>query len=155
MTPDEAIEKMQQFRTKLIASLPDFSTRAAMDATGLIVHRIQEEGDNAEGSQLGNYTEGPYKKKRQKRGRQVEYVDLTMTRGGAGMFGSTGIVTQVVEPGIVRTKVAGRDEFTQKKLDWNAERYDTDLLKVNDKENQLIFESFQQHVDDLITEVGL
>lgn len=153
-TAEEYIERLREFQTKLSATLPKFVAQSAMDTTALIVHRIQEQGNNSEDVQLGNYISEPYKKKREKRGRQTAYVDLTMTRGGAGMFGSTGIVSESFDGAVVNVKMAGRDDFTQDKLDWNSERYG-DLLETSKKEEAILFESFEVFLSDLVDETGL
>jgi len=153
-TAEEYIERLHEFQSKLSATLPKFVAGAAMDTTALIVHRIQEQGNNYKDVQLGNYTSEPYKKKRESKGRQTDYVDLTMTRGGAGMFGSTGIVSETFDGKVVNVTVAGRDEFTANKLEWNSDRYG-DVLEVSKKEEGLLFESFEVFLSDLIQEVGL
>lgn len=149
-TPEEYLQKLERFTTLLIAELPKFTARQAMNATGLIVNRIQERGLNADEATLGIYTSEPYKKKRKAKGRQTEFVDLTFTRGGAGMFGSTGIVEEVNDVGISRVKVAGRDGFTQNKLDWNSDRYG-DVLDLTTGEVQLITTNYEDFLDELIT----
>jgi hypothetical protein len=154
MSAEEAIEKFENFQNSLTATLPAFVAQSAMDAKALIQDRIQEAGNNSYDIQLGNYTSEPYIKKRKKGGRQTAYVDLTMTRGGAGMFGSTGIVLEEANVGVVHVKVAGKDSFTQNKLDWNSERYG-DVLEVSKKEEALIFESFGVYLDGLIQDSGL
>lgn len=151
---EQYIERLHEFQAKLTATLPEFVAQRAMDATALIVHRIQEQGNNSNDAQLGNYISGPYKKKREKKGRQTAYVDLTMTRGGAGMFGSTGIVAQSFDGNVVKVSVGGKDEFTDNKLEWNSDRYG-DVLEVSKKEEGLLFESFEVFLSDLIQETGL
>ena len=153
-TPETYIEKLKQFEAKLMASLRSFTAQRAMDAKALIQDRIQERGLNAEEVQLGNYTSEPYKKKRQKGGRQTAYVDLTITRGGAGMFGSTGIIEERTEADSATTVVGGKDEFTANKLEWNSDRYG-DVLEVSKKEEQLIVDSFNGLLEELIAETGL
>ena len=153
-TAEDYIERIHQFQNKLTATLPRFVAQQAMDTKALIVHRIQEQGNNSEEVQLGNYAAGQYKKKREKAGRQTDYVDVTFTRGGAGMFGSTGIVSESFDGNIARAVVGGVDEFTANKLEWNSERYG-DLLKPSKKEEELLFESFHVYLHDLIEETGL
>lgn len=153
-TAEEYIERLHEFQAKLTATLPKFVAQRAMDTTALILHRIQEQGNNSNDVQLGNYISEPYKKKREKKGRQTAYVDLTMTRGGAGMFGSTGIVSEINNGGVVNVVVAGRDSFTQDKLDWNSDRYG-DVLEVSKKEEALLFESFEVFLSELVQETGL
>lgn len=153
-TPEQYIERLHEFQAKLTATLPKFVAQRAMDTKALIVHRIQEQGNNADEEQLGNYTSDAYMKKREKKGRQTSYVDVTFTRGGAGMFGSTGIVSETNTNGVVNVVVAGIDSFTQDKLEWNSDRYG-DLLEASKKEGELLFESFETFLSDLIQEVGL
>lgn len=153
-TPEEFIEKIHKFQNRLQAELPKFVNKQAMNATGLIINRIQERGLNADETQLGIYTSTPYKNKRKKAGRQTDYVDETFTRGGAGMLGSTGIVQESYSEGVAMVKVAGRDEFTQNKLDWNGERYG-DILNVTKAEDQLMLDNFEEFINDLIIEAGI
>lgn len=153
-TPEKYIQRLKNFNAKLAVGLPPFMARQAMDAKALVQSRVQEKGLNAEEASLGIYTSEPYKKQRQKKGRQVAHVDLTMTRGGAGMFGSTGLVEQSFENGIARVVVAGKDEFTQDKLEWNSERYG-DVLAVSAAEEKLLDESFTEFLQELIDETAL
>ncbi len=153
-TPDTYIKKLKKLRTSIEQGLPALMAQQAMDAKALVQSRIQEKGLNSEEEQLGIYTSEAYKKQRQKRGRQVAYVDLTNTRGGAGMFGSTGLVEQSFENGIAKVVVAGRDAFTQNKLEWNSDRYG-DVLQLTAGEKELIAESVGEFLNDLIEEIGL
>ncbi len=153
-SPEQYIERLHEFQQKLEARLPKFTAQQAMNATAQIVHRIQEQGTNADGAVLGVYTSEPYKNKRSKRGRQTEYVDLTFTRGGAGMFGSTGIVSETNANGVVNVVVAGRDSFTQDKLEWNSERYG-DVLELSKREEEILFQGFEDLLTELIIETGL
>jgi hypothetical protein len=148
MTPDEYINNMEAFQAELEGTFLNFCISQGMNAKALIQHRIQESGNNADDEQLGIYTSESYAKKREKRGRQIFYVDLTFTRGGAGMFGSTGVIQQSFANGIARVSVGGRDEFTAEKLGYNSERYG-DILRLNKKEEDLIDTEFSNYIEDL------
>lgn len=153
-SPEEYIARLEKFRARLQSELPPFVATTAMNAKALIQSRIQERGLNSDEEVLGIYTSEPYKKKREKKGRQTEYVDVTFTRGGAGMLGSTGIVSETFVNGIVTVKVAGKDEFTQNKLDWNSDRYG-DILETTKKEDALLLSTFEDFLQQLIDETNL
>lgn len=159
MTIAEYIERLKAFRGKVIARTPEFAARQVMDANALLQTRIINRGENSEGSTLGHYTNEDYINKRAKRGRQTLYVDLTFTRGGAGMFGSTGLIYQSTPDdlqanGTFKAVVGGRDEFTQKKLSWNSDRYGN-VLALNKAETKLITDSFDTFLLELAKESGL
>lgn len=153
-SPEEYIARLEKFRARLQSELPPFVATTAMNAKALIQSRIQERGLNSDEEVLGIYTSEPYKKKREKKGRQTEYVDVTFTRGGAGMLGSTGIVSETFVNGIVTVKVAGKDDFTQNKLDWNSDRYG-DILETTKKEDALLLSTFEDFLQQLIDETNL
>lgn len=153
-SPEEYIARLEKFRARLQSELPPFVATTAMNAKALIQSRIQERGLNSDEEVLGIYTSEPYKKKREKKGRQTEYVDVTFTRGGAGMLGSTGIVSETFVNGIVTVKVAGKDEFTQNKLDWNSDRYG-DILETTKKEDALLLSTYEDFLQELIDETNL
>lgn len=155
MSPEEYVARLSSFKAALERELPEFTAIQALDANALVQNRIINRGLNEEDVQLGMYTEGQYKKKREKRGRQTEYVDLTFTRGGAGMFGSTGLIFQEYQLGIARAVVGGKDEFTQNKLQWNSERYKTDVLGLTDDEVKLLDQNYTEWVESKIKEAGL
>ncbi len=154
MSLEEYIERLGEFRRLIIQRLPEFTAGKAMDVFAMIRLRIIERGLIGEDEIKNIYTSEPYKKKRRDQGRQTEYVDLTFTRGGAGMLGSTGLVLQEMNDGIAKASVAGRDEFTQDKLDWNSDRYG-DVLGINEKENEYVIEQFDKWVLELATEAGI
>jgi hypothetical protein len=153
-SPEEYIARLEKFRARLQSELPPFVATTAMNAKALIQSRIQERGLNSDEEVLGIYTSEPYKKKREKKGRQTEYVDVTFTRGGAGMLGSTGIVSETFVNGVVTVKVAGKDDFTQNKLDWNSDRYG-DLLETTKKEDELLLSTYEDFLQELIDETNL
>lgn len=154
MKIEEYIERVKKFKALLMARLPQFVAEQAMSTKSLLQLRVQERGEIGVNETVNAYTSEPYKKKREKRGRQTAFVDLTFTRGGAGMFGSTGLVLEEEANGIVKVSVGGRDEFTQNKLDWNSERYG-DVLAPSKEEEAAIVERFDKWVFDLAVETGI
>lgn len=161
MTPDEAIAKLEHFEGLVKQTILPFTVKMGFNAKALIQRRIQEESVMDDGSPLayvseemeGAYSTG-YARKRKARGRQIERVDLTMTRGGAGMFGSTGIVMEEFDGETAKVKVGGKDAFTDDKLTWNTERYGT-ILKLSKDEENIIEEAYDNYVNELAQEAGL
>lgn len=96
-----------------------------------------------------------YEEWRRLNGRQTSHKDFTFTRGGAGMFGSTGVVSEVSSDGRIRVTVGGKDLFTQQKLDWNSEDEGTDLLDLTKKERALLAEKLNHFFQSLIQKHGL
>ena len=154
MELEEHIERMKQFGKLLEVRMPDFVATAAMDLKAMIQHRTQEAGKIGDEEIVQIYMNEAYKRKRRERGRQTEYVDLTFTRGGAGMFGSTGIVLEESKPGEARVVVGGKDEFTQQKLDWNSDRYG-DILAPAKEEIDFIEKQFDKFLEQLAEEAGV
>ena len=151
---EEYILRLENFKRTLIQRLPEFVASQALNAFGMISHRIVESGLIGEEEVLQLYKSEPYKKKRKKAGRQTEHVDLTYTRGGAGMLGSTGLVLQEMNEGVALARVAGRDSFTQDKLDWNSDRYG-DILAPSTEEAQFILDQFDEWVFKIAEETGI
>src|SRR5688500_11445133 len=116
MDLEEYITRLERFKQLLIQHLPEFVAQHSLDAFALIHKRILERGMIGEEELLQIYSSDSYIKKRKKAGRQTDHVDLTFTRGGPGMFGSTGLVLNEMSDGVATAVVAGRDSFTQDKL---------------------------------------
>lgn len=51
----------------------------ATSMLGVVRTRIHQEGKAADGSDIGQYVEGPYKKNREKRGRRTDKVNLSFS----------------------------------------------------------------------------
>lgn len=161
MTPDEAISKLEHFQGLINETILPFTVKMGFNAKASIQRRIQEQSINDEGGPIayvsedmeGAYSTG-YAKKRKAKGRQIERVDLTMTRGGAGMFGSTGIVMEDFDGQTARVKVGGKDRFTDDKLTWNTERYGT-ILKLSKEEEAIIEEAYDNYINETAKQAGL
>lgn len=151
---DEYMARMDRFKTLLIQRLPEFTASMALNAFALVHLRIVEKGLIGEEEIARIYTSEQYKKKRKKSGRQTDHVDLTYSRGGAGMFGSTGLVLQEMKGGVATASVAGRDPFTQDKLEWNSDRYG-DVLGASDKEKQFVYDAFDKWIFEIAEEAGI
>lgn len=151
---EEYIQRLEKFKTLLIQRLPEFTASQSLNAFAMIRLRIVESGLIGEEELLQIYTSEPYKKKRKKAGRQTDHVDLTFSRGGAGMFGSTGLVLNEMKNGVATASIAGRDEFTQDKLNWNSERYG-DVLGASKEEIDFIVEQFDKWILSNAVEAGI
>lgn len=63
---------------KVIAASDKIQRQAAFDAQSLVLSRVQQQGRNASGQQMGRYSSA-YAKVRSKKGRQSSYKDLTFS----------------------------------------------------------------------------
>lgn len=131
----------------LIKDIPiimgDLLLKVGSDAKVLIQQRIQQEGQNASGGRTPDYSP-LYKKKRQKKGLQTNYMDLTYT---GEMFRSIGLTEKKTKDEVI-VSVAGRDEFTQNKINWNSEKH-FEVLKLSKQEEAILQESFDNELYDV------
>jgi adenine-specific DNA glycosylase len=123
---------------KLIDQLPlimsDLMLTLANDAKALIQQRVQEKGLNAQLNKTPDYSD-QYKKRRQKKGLQVNHMDLTLS---GEMWRSTGIVNSVKTDKQIIVTIAGRDDETQNKINWNSEKQ-FEVLKLSKPEEDLLY----------------
>lgn len=129
----------------LIKDLPiimsDILLTMGLDAKALIQQRVQEKGLNASGGKTPDYSP-MYKKQRQKKGLQTNYMDLTNT---GSMWRSIGYVG--TKQGKETTvSIAGRDEFTQNKINWNSEKQ-FEVLKLSKDEETVLDEIFAEEFE--------
>lgn len=79
MTFDEFQAKLNAVRTTVISNRARLALLAAHDLSATIKLRIQEKGEDANGSQFSPYTPQYAIKGRKQKGYQAEYVDFTRT----------------------------------------------------------------------------
>lgn len=134
---------------KVIDTLPDIMSDVmltiANDAKALIQRRVQQKGLNASGNHTPKYSDS-YAKRRQKKGRQINFMDLTDT---GEMWRSIGVTNNRKEPNRTIVTVAGRDEFTQNKVDWNSTKQ-FEVLKLTKEEEAVLDEIFNELIGDMI-----
>lgn len=143
---------LQQFDNNINALLndvpiivTDILMIVAMDSKALIQQRVQETGKNASGGSTPQYSES-YKKYRQKKGRQVNYMDATLT---GDMWQSTGITDRNTSGNEVKVTLAGRDDFAQKKID-NISTKHFELLKLSKEEDEILEDVFRYEAEKVI-----
>lgn len=99
----------------------------AADVAASNVYRIHNEGKAVDGSGIGDYKEGPYKEKRQERGRRIDKVDLSMTGKLSKEYTFDAIGTNEVGVGFLTdygTRVSEALEEKYKKKIWGATQED-------------------------------
>lgn len=162
MNLEEYIVRWNNFREDVARELPKFLATQAGDLFALIRLRIVDTGLDAgnvpmvysgDGEIDGAYSKA-YARKRQRAGRQIDHVDLEFTRGGAGMWGSTGIVEQKADDNEVTISIGGRDEFSQNKIDWNSERYG-DIMRPTNKEEETVLTATDEWLLSLAIKNGV
>lgn len=134
---------------KVINELPniisDIMLTIANDAKALIQQRVQQLGLNANGNPTPEYSES-YKKVRQRKGLQVDHMDLTNT---GEMWRSTGIVSNSRKGENIVVSIAGRDVETQNKINWASEKQ-FEVLKLTKEEEQILDDIADQYLTERI-----
>lgn len=152
MTIDEAIARIDRIISSFDNDMLRIIEEVSINAQTLIIHRIQtsgigEEYSNKKGvpaylylldeERLDTEKTKAFVKKRAKskdpeerfvnwsdireaHGNQVEFVDLTFT---GRMFQNVGVIITEKRGNQYVTTIAGFDEETRKKMQWNAKRY--------------------------------
>lgn len=134
-----AEDKMFEDVTKKLDNFEKWQRIAALTVFAKHKPRIFERGLAADGSKIGNYKDGAYKKKRAQKGRETSYVNLEM-------FGSMKKDYQVTKTGIVGFGFSNKTESD--KAEWNEDRYGKDIFELTEEERRL----YTQTLDELIFE---
>jgi hypothetical protein len=129
----------QSFINDLPLILSDTMLELGLDAKALIQQRVQEKGLNASGGKTPDYSEA-YAMYRKKKGRQTNYMDATLT---GDMWQSTGIVNKEQTPAQTKVTVAGRDGFSQLKIDNISEKH-FEILALSKEEEDTLTEIFNE-----------
>ncbi len=128
MFPDVQAKLNEQLRNGKYARI------AALTVFAQHHPRIFEEGRAANGSLIGQYVEGPYKKKRAARGRETGFVNLAFTEKMKRDY-------QPTETGEVGYGFSEQEQFD--KSEWNEKRYGKGIFELSQKEMDLFTETFQ------------
>ncbi len=153
MTPEEFSASVRQLESLLIAELPRINEKAALNASSLVKNRVINTGIGGDGDYLGEYADTPYKKFREKTGRQTDFVDLNYTGetmrdiGVVKTQSNNGIVETVVGPKNTKQRKGG--VTTEEIVEGNAELYGN-FLAPNEQEVKMIEGTIQKGVNDLI-----
>lgn len=139
------MNQVEQNIDALIKDLPiivsDLIIHLGLDAKALIQRRVQETGQTADGVSTGEYSL-LYKKKREKKGRQTSFVDLTDT---GDMWQSIGYTDKRQDSKQTVISIAGRDAFAQNKINWNSEKK-FEVLKLSKGEEEILQQIFEEEM---------
>ncbi len=121
---------------------------AAFDAMALISDRVQQRGEKTDGTKItspskkkyGAYSEG-YGKKRNKSGREVDYIDMTFSGDMMGDF--------VVEPIHGGAEIGFRGDESSDKSEWNEAKFG-EMFSLSDEEVDLIQTVIQNRVNEIL-----
>lgn len=134
-TLEETLKDINHFISDVKELYPLDVAAAAETSASLISDRIGETGINAEGSQLGDYTDGVYKNKRANIGHPIGFVNLRFT---GAMWNDLSLIG-VKSNGLVTTATIGA-KFPENndKLFYNSVRYNDEILDINQEEEDII-----------------
>jgi len=144
---EDSIQRIDNLILTLEAQIPRIATEISLGVKANIQDRFQESGKDATGKLLPPYSE-PYAKYRDKNKLQTEYVDLTFSRGGIGMWSKTGL-TGVTKGKKFLVSIGGQDGETKDKLRWNSERYG-DILRPSKSERNEAIEIFSFRLEKIV-----
>jgi hypothetical protein len=125
------LQQSRNFVRDIEEKLPNAVTAAAIEAASEIDRRITESGQNSSGAQLGDYTDGVYKQKRQKRGLTTAYVNLQFT---GDMWRDVGVIDTKTQGNITTATIGARFKDADDKLFFNSVRYNDGILELNQQE---------------------
>jgi len=130
MTSQEYIREVQRVRAQLREERPKEVLRIAFDLIQDVKRRIQQSGQNYEGSPFEDYNPVYAKYGRREKGYQAEYVDFTRT---GRMWAS--VIPEITSNTATETEVTIRSSNAgdQVKID-GAERKRGNILRPNDQE---------------------
>lgn len=121
---------------------------AALDAVALISDRVQQRGEKVNGEKIttpARQTTGAYSKyygiKRQKAGRQTDYIDLTFSDDMMADF-----ITSPVDGG---AEVGFKGQSSSDKSEWNEARFG-ELFSLSDKETDQIGEIVNNRINGIL-----
>lgn len=144
---NQLVQNIEDLINDLPVIVGDIILQIGLDGKALIQRRVQEEGKTASGESTGLYSI-PYGKRRAKKGRQINFVDVTDT---GEMWRSIGFKEKKQNNKESIVTIAGRDEFTQNKINWNSEKK-FEILKLSESEEETLNGVFDEEMTFKILE---
>jgi len=140
MTPEEFRKMITNISQFIAANRQNYLLLGAKRIEGLLKRRVFNDGKDSKGDSIGQYKSKPWKKKREKEGRQIGFVDLEFT-------GDLRNSIQVVSEGNDVYLAIIRDaDFVKAK--GNEERRKKDIFLPTEDER----ERTEKYIEDLIAE---
>lgn len=136
---NEIAKDLTKLATAIAENISRFQTVSSNVAGFTLRRRIFNDGKATEGSGIGEYNNLPYRKYRERRGRQVSYVDLELS-GDLRRSITTGVAGKDVVLGFVN-----EDEVTI--AESHQKRYGKEIFVLNDAELEAAEEAFIREVD--------
>ena len=143
---EQFLIQSENFIIEVLQKLPNAVTGAAIEAASEIDRRITESGQNADGGQLGNYTDGVYKQKRQKIGHTTAFVNLQFT---GDMWRDVGVVASKTQGSITTATIGAKFKESDDKLFFNSVRYNDEILELKQQEE----DNAAEFIDDAMQEI--
>lgn len=154
-TPENFNKEIESLMQNIADGIPDIVQTIALDAKQKIQSRIQEKGLSSEEVSFPGYTD-KYAKRREKKGRQVGFVDMTVT---GGMFRRMQIIETGQKGDEYVVAVGGADDETQDKIDGNSFGNDKwsgrgDIMAVSENEEAELTENWDKAIQEIIDNSG-
>lgn len=153
--PENFKKAMDELWGDIADGIPNVVQTIALDAKQKIQSRIQEKGLSFEEVSFPGYTD-KYAKRREKKGRQVGFVDMTVT---GGMFRRMQIIETGQKGDEYVVTVGGADQDTQDKIDGNSFGNGKwpgrgDIMAVSENEEAELTENWDNAIQEIIDNSG-
>lgn len=152
ITIEQFEKNANSFLNSIARAFVDINERVAITGLSIIKDRIQQDGENSKGAQLGKYSD-KYARYKTKNGMVGAYVNLTATES---MWKDIGVISTVESNKSVSTFVAGKDTATRKGgqttseiMEFNAERYG-DFLEASELEIEQLVAVYDAELQTLL-----
>lgn len=146
MNLEQYIQELRDFASNVQRNIPEIMVQAANDGLADIETRITSSGQDEFGNVFGHYVEGRYKDYRREKGLEADFVTLQNTNR---MWSNISIVAVKTAGFLTTVTIGGQLEETQNKLEWNSDRYETDILALSEQEVADITDTVEKEIEIL------
>lgn len=115
--------------------------QVAADVAASNVSRIHNEGKAVDGSEIGEYKEGPYRKKRIKTGKEVQYVNLSFTGQLSKEF-------QPIKISDNEYKIGFLTQYSSQLSKYIEENYDKKIWGVSEDDKRIANETLNINIQN-------
>lgn len=145
MTQKEWIAKQKRFTRAIVQDKNNIFARAINSSLSVFIVRIFNQGLDYKFGRIGRYTSESYKRYRRKRGRQIQFVNLTLE----GIL-RRDIATSLTRINKVKYIVGTKTRENSLKLLYNIERYGKRVFMVSDRERRVLVDILNKEIQSLL-----
>jgi hypothetical protein len=122
--------------------------KVAIDIATSNIRRIHNDGQAVDGSEIGDYEDGSYKKKRTKKGRRVDKVDLSFSGKLSKEFSIAAISDSDIGIGFIT-------EYGAKLSEYLEEKYGKKIWGITEEDERVAREIEKNEITKYLKATGL